>query len=141
MKMMCNMAKMPKEGVKVLLEGNFLQVSYDFEAIEQPAEESEDNEGSMRMVSKNAYIGEYVELRGGERGYDAIISAIVEDKYPTDKMDAVRLNYELAKDDTISISDEKRAEYLAEYKTMQEWRIHAKEIATIAVGIIEGMNK
>lgn len=140
MKMMCNMAKLPKDGVKVLLEGNFLQVSYDFEAIEQPAEESADSD-AMRMVPKNAYIGEYVELRGGERGYDAIISAIVEDKYPTDKMDAVRLNYELAKDDSISISDEKRAEYFAEYKAMQEWRIHAKEIATIAVGIIEGLNK
>lgn len=140
MKMMCNMAKLPKEGVNILLEGNFLQVSYDFEAIEKPEEEDADS-GDMRIVPKDAYVGEYVELRGGERGYDAIISAIVEDKYPTDKMDAVRLNYELAKDDTISISDEKRAEYLAEYKTMQEWRIHAKEIATIAVGIIEGMNK
>lgn len=134
------MAKLPKDGVKVLLEGNYLQVSYDFEAVEQPAENADDKDMAMRMVSKDAYIGEYVELRGGERGYDAIISAIVEDKYPTDKMDAVRLNYELAKDDTITISDEKRGEYLAEYKAMQEWRIHAKEIAAIAVGIIEGNN-
>lgn len=127
------MAELPKDNVKVTVSGNYLQVAYDFVRIEQKADDAND---SMRMAQENSWQGEYIELRGGERGYDAIISAIVEDKYPTDKMDAVRLNYELAKDDTISISEEKRAEYLAEYKTMQEWRIHAKEIARKAVDLI-----
>lgn len=133
MKIQCTMAELPKDNVKVSVSGNYLQVAYDFVRIEQKAD---DANGSMRMAVENSCQGEYIELRGGERGYDAIISAIVEDKYPTDKMDAVRLNYELAKDDTISISEEKRAEYLAEYKTMQEWRIHAKEIARKAVDLI-----
>lgn len=133
MKIQYTMAELPKDNVKVSVSGNYLQVAYDFVRIEQKADNAND---SMHMVVENSCQGEYIELRGGERGYDAIISAIVEDKYPTDKMDAVRLNYELAKDDTISISEEKRAEYLAEYKTMQEWRIHAKEIARKAVDLI-----
>lgn len=127
------MAELPKDNVKVTVSGNYLQVAYDFVRIEQKADDAND---SMHMVVENSCQGEYIELRGGIRSYDAIISAIVEDKYPTDKMDAVRLNYELAKDDTISISDEKRAEYLAEYKAMQEWRIHAKEIGRKAVDLI-----
>lgn len=131
------MAELPKDGVKVLMEGNFIQVSFDFEKVDSSSGDDDTDESMMRSVNKNAYMGEYINLYDGKRGYDDIISAIVEDKYPTDKMDAIRLNYELAKDSSISISDEKRAEYLAEFKTMQEWRIHAKEIATIAVSLIE----
>ena len=129
------MAVLPKDNVKVSVSGNYLQVSYDFVRIEQ----KEDASDSMHMVVENSCQGEYIELRGGIRSYDSIASAIIEDKYPSDKMDAIRLNFELAQNSdvaSISLDDSKRKEYIAEYKAMQEWRIHAKEIARKAVDLI-----
>lgn len=130
------MAELPKDNVKVTLSGNYLQVAYDFVRIEQKSEDSNDG---MHMMLENSCQGEYIELRGGIRSYDAIASAIIEDKYPSDKMDAIRLNFELAQNSavaSISLDDSKRKEYIAEYKAMQEWRIHAKEIARKAVELI-----
>lgn len=130
------MAVLPKDNVKVSVSGNYLQVAYDFVRIEQKEEDASD---SMHMVVENSCLGEYIELRGGIRSYDAIASAIIEDKYPSDKMDAIRLNFELAQNSdvaSISLDDSKRKEYIAEYKAMQEWRIHAKEIARKAVDLI-----
>lgn len=129
------MAELPKDNVKVTLSGNYLQVAYDF-VIEQKSEDSKDG---MHMAIENSCQGEYIELRGGIRSYDAIVDAIIEDKYPSDKMDAIRLNFELAQNSavaSISLDDSKREEYIAEYKEMQEWRIHAKEIARKAVELI-----
>ena len=130
------MAELPKDNVKVTLSGNYLQVAYDFVRIEQKSEDSKDG---MHMMLENSCQGEYIELRGGIRSYDAIASAIIEDKYPSDKMDAIRLNFELAQNSavaSIALDDSKRDEYIAEYKEMQEWRIHAKEIARKAVELI-----
>ena len=129
------MAELPKDNVKVTVSGNYLQVAYDFVRIEQ---KSEDSDG-MHMTIENSCQGEYIELRGGIRSYDAIVDAIIEDKYPSDKMDAIRLNFELAQNGavaSIALDDSKREEYIAEYKEMQEWRIHAKEIARKAVELI-----
>lgn len=136
MKIQCTMAELPKDNVKVTLSGNYLQVAYDFVRIEQKSEDSKDG---MHMMLENSCQGEYIELRGGIRSYDAIASAIIEDKYPSDKMDAIRLNFELAQNSavaSIALDDSKRDEYIAEYKEMQEWRIHAKEIARKAVELI-----
>nr|DAH62772.1 MAG TPA: hypothetical protein [Bacteriophage sp.] len=135
MKIQCTMAELPKDNVKVLVSGNYLQVAYDFVRIEQKSEDS----NGMHMMLENSCQGEYIELRGGIRSYDAIVDAIIEDKYPSDKMDAIRLNFELAQNSavaSISWDDSKREEYIAEYKEMQEWRIHAKEIARKAVELI-----
>lgn len=125
----------PKEDVSANVSGDVLRVTYDY----VKSELKKDSEGNV-VVGDNAYSAEYIELRGGVRSYDAIASAIIEDKYPSDKMDAIRLNYELAQNaDTtgITISDEKKEEYITEYKAMQEWRIHAKEVAKTAVALIE----
>ena len=129
----------PKEDVSAIVSGDVLRVTYDYVKSE-PKKDSEDNV----VVGDNAYSAEYIELRDGVRSYDAIASAIIEDKYPSDKMDAIRLNYELAQNaDTtgITLSDEKKDEYIAEYKAMQEWRIHAKEVAKTAVELIEEATK
>lgn len=128
----------PKENVSVAVSGDILRVTYDY----TKSEPKKDDEGNV-VVGDKAYSADYIELYGGERSYDAIVSAIIEDKYPSDKMDAIRLNFELAQNgavDTIELSDEKCDEYLAEYKAMQEWRIHAKEIARKAVELIAGAN-
>ena len=72
---------------------------------------------------------------GGDYSRGPIVSSIIEDKYPQQDMDAIRLNYDLAKDEASGITDEKRAEYLNDYKDMQSWRTHAKEIATKVIEI------
>jgi len=140
MKIQCTLVEIPKDNVVVTVDGDYLKVAYDFARIEQSGDDSSE---AMHMPVENSCMGDYIELYGGERSYDAIVSAIIEDKYPSDKMDAIRLNFELAQNGavaTIEVSDEKCDEYLAEYKAMQEWRIHAKEIARKAVEIIAGAN-
>lgn len=124
----------PKENVSVKVSSDWMRVTYDY----VKSSTKKDKEGNV-VVGDNAYSAEYIELRGGIRSYDAIASAIIEDKYPYDKMDAIRLNFELAQNSdvaSISLDDSKRKEYIAEYKAMQEWRIHAKEIARKAVDLI-----
>ena len=124
----------PNENVLVNISSDWMRVTYDY----VKSEPKKDKEGNV-VVGDNAYSAEYIELRGGIRSYDAIASAIIEDKYPSDKMDAIRLNFELTQNSSvasISLDDSKRDEYIAEYKAMQEWRIHAKEIARKAVDLI-----
>lgn len=124
----------PKENVSVKVSSDWMRVTYDY----VKSSTKKDKEGNV-VVGDNAYSAEYIELRGGIRSYDAIASAIIEDKYPSDKMDAIRLNFELAQNSdvaSIALDDGKRNEYIAEYKAMQEWRIHAKEIARKAVDLI-----
>lgn len=124
----------PKENVSVNVSSNWMRVTYDY----VKSEPKKDSEGNV-VVGDNAYSAEYIELRGGIRSYDAIVSAIIEDKYPSDKMDAIRLNFELAQNGAVAaieLDESKCDEYLAEYKAMQEWRIHAKEIARKAVELI-----
>ena len=133
MKIQCTMAVLPKDNVKVSVYGNYLQVAYDFVRIEQKEEDASE---SMHMVVENSCLGEYIELRGGIRSYDAIASAIIEDKYPSDKMDAIRFNFELAQNSdvaSISLADSQREEYIAEDKSRQGWRIHAKDIAATSL--------
>lgn len=124
----------PKENVSVIVSSVWMRVTYDY----VKSEPKNDSEGNV-VVGDNAYSAEYIELRGGIRSYDAIVSAIIEDKYPSDKMDAIRLNFELAQNGAVAaidLDESKCDEYLAEYKEMQEWRIHAKEIARKAVELI-----
>lgn len=56
--------------------------------------------------------------------YDSVVQAIVEDSYPSDRMQAVVNNY---------LHDSSDEENLAEYNAMQEWRRYAKDIARAVV--------
>lgn len=123
--------ELPKDGVKVVQEANLLRIYFDYE--KQVAAESSDSE--MEHTSDNAYTAENIDIYDS-REYDNIVSAIVESRYPADKMDAVRLNYELTKDGDTSLTKAKSSEYVKEYKAMQQWRIHAKEIAAKVVEIL-----
>lgn len=113
----------PQQEVRVVVEGNYMRISFDFEKIE-PIKAKD----VAMVVDGNSYSMESVVVRGN-RSYGDIVNAVVTDRYPSDKMDAVRLNYELAVDASSGITEEKRSEYLAEYKSMQEWRTKAKKIA------------
>lgn len=57
---------------------------------------------------------------------DIIISSLIKTNYPSDKMDAIRNNYELVRDGT---AGDKAEEYTQEYFAMQEWRAYSKQLA------------
>lgn len=68
-----------------------------------------------------------VTLPIGVINYDAIVDAIITQRYPSDKMMAVINNYML--------SPEKEA-IAAEWQEMQAWRKRAKEVAKEAIELL-----
>lgn len=57
---------------------------------------------------------------------DALVSSLISFNYPSDKMDAIRNNYDLVRD---GVAGDKTEEYTKEYLDMQAWRKKAKELA------------
>lgn len=117
----------PACGVRITIEGKLLRLLFDFEKVEISGEDA--------PKADDLYYCEGVDVEGS--GYGDIISAIVNDKYPVNEKDAIMANYELVKDG--ACSEEKSAEYLQEYKDLQAWRAHAKEIAHTVISELENM--
>ena len=82
----------------------------------------EDNEPHTQYVSECVYVR-------GNRGYGDIVSAIVKDRYSDDDSSAIMANHAACLDVPSTLTDEKIAEYTAEYNKFQEWRARAKEVA------------
>lgn len=57
---------------------------------------------------------------------DIIISSLIKANYSSDRMDAIRNNYELVRDGT---ARDKAEEYIQEYLAMQDWRAYSKELS------------
>lgn len=108
----------PMGDLKIVNEGNVLRLFFDWQ-LEEPVEEDADL----------SYRCENIDVVG-DRDYGSIISAIVNGRYSPDDVQAIMANYELAKDSGSNITEEKRAEYIADYAAFQEWRAHAKDVAT-----------
>ena len=70
------------------------------------------------------YEWERVEIPAGKWGYAGVVDALVQYKYPIDKMQAVINNYLLDPEDAYAID---------EFNKMQAWRKEAKEIAKEAL--------
>lgn len=117
----------PQNGVSIILEGLRTRLFFDF--TDAPAREDEE-------VNTDLKDCESIDLVG--RSYGEIVSAIINDRYPADKTQAIMANYENAKDSASDLAEEKRAEYLQEYADYQDWRAHAKDIAKTVSNIIEG---
>ncbi len=100
-------------------EGNVLRINYMVEEREVSFPRMGDEEPVKRTIFE-AYVTR-VKL---PLTYDGVVQAIVEDAYPSDKMQAVVNNYQ---------QDSTNGEYLAEYNEMQEWRRTAKDIARAVV--------
>lgn len=66
--------------------------------------------------------------------YSQLVSAIVKKKYDADKSEAVVANF-MSAQGLDSVSEEKKAEYTAEYEAYQAWRERAKEVAKAAMGV------
>lgn len=127
MRTLQQISAIPECGVVAVQEGNLTRIFFDFTDSEHREEEE---------IPADIKACESIDVKG--RSYGEIISAIINDHYSADENQALQANHELAKDPDSEISDEKRAEYLAEYAAYQNWRTHAKEIARITLSIIEG---
>ena len=65
--------------------------------------------------------------------YPQLLSAIIKRKYDTDQSEAITANFLAAR--TGTVSDEKAAEYTAEYEAYQAYRDLAKTVAKEVMGI------
>lgn len=118
MKVNYTMSEIPESGIIATREGNVLRLLFGFE-------KTEDND-------IDSYQCESVDVAGAT-SYGSIISAIVNDKYSNDDVQAIIANYEEAKDE--ENPSEKEQEHLDEYKEYQEYRQRAKEIAKVVVAM------
>lgn len=118
MKATQSISVLPENGVLVIKEGTMNRLFFDFTPHVSVNEEENPS---------NLYDCQNVDVQGSS--YEAIVNAIMVDKYQSDKVQAVLLNYQDACDAGSDITDEKRAEYIAEYNNMQSFRKYAKTIA------------
>lgn len=109
------------EGVQVTVEGGLVRLFFDYAK----------NEINVEGEKREQLVCENVNATG--RTYEELVSAIVTDRYSTDKREAIFANYEEAKDQTSGLTEEKRNEYLKEYSDFQAWRKCAKKVATEAL--------
>jgi hypothetical protein len=103
--------------LNVIKEGTLLRIFFDYEDVPVA-----DEDGDVKK-----YICENVDVEG--LSYAEIVSALIRSKYEQNSVEAIIANYEMAKDATSDLTDEKRAEYIAEYNDYQAFRVRAKEIA------------
>jgi len=128
MKTQKHIAQIPASGVEVVIEGNLTRLFFDF--TDPQPRDGEELPADLKECESIDVIG---------RDYGRLVSGIINDRYTSDTNQALTANYELAKDPESELSDEKRAEYIAEYAAYQEWRAHAKAIARLAQNEIENL--
>ena len=107
----------------VTSEGEKVRLSYEVE--EKTV--STETEGGKKAVKRTVYEA-YVTRLARPLTYERAVSAIVDDGYPSDKMQAVVNNYLLDPTDETA---------KAEMEAMQTWRALAKRVAKEAVGMTD----
>lgn len=127
MKSFNEFSTVPGNGILFIEEGQLLRVYFDIEPYSAPMSENEPEEIS-RSTTDNQYECEVVDVQG--RTYSDIVSAIVNDRYSADDVQALQSNFIEAKDSGNILDENKREEYLSEYSAFQAWRKKAKEVAT-----------
>lgn len=105
----------------VVGEGEKVRLNYEVE--EKTI--STETDGSKKAVRRTVYEA-YVTRLARPLTYERAVSAIVDDGYPADKMQAVVNNYLLDPADETA---------KAEMEAMQEWRALAKRVAKEALGM------
>ena len=103
----------------VEMEGATARINFDVEEVEQTLPPMGDEEPVVKTVFE-AYVVRVQQPVDRSKVIDAIVTA----EYPNDRMQAVVNNY---------LANQKDAERKQEFNDMQNWRAHAKEIATEAI--------
>lgn len=130
MKTTYQLDNVPASGLLLILEGALLRIMFNITHREPVVED--DHTGP-----DNLYDVDIVDVHG--RGKGDIISAIVNDRYTPDQVQALTANYALATDPDSEITEEKRAEYKAEYQEYQDCRTEAKQVASLVIIELENM--
>lgn len=120
MKAVINISTLPSNDLLVLNEGNITRLFFSFTKPKVV--------DTLSPPNPNNYECENVDVPN-PADYGSIINAIVTDKYPSDKKDAIVANYELVRDNVITLSADKKQQYSTEYNQFQAYRVFAKEIA------------
>lgn len=128
MKANYQMPSLPQNGVQVTLEGPLVRLLFDFTPATPVIEDGEE-------APDDLFDCESVDTT--DRSYGGIVSAIINDRYSQDRVQAILANYQNAIDPESTIDVDKRAEYLQEYHEFQDYREHAKTVARLAVAKIE----
>jgi hypothetical protein len=131
--------EIPEGGISVLQEGALLRIYFDFTEMERSTDasaaasadegEAEAEETPVRYEAYNVNVR-------APFSYAAIVSAVVNNRYTADDVQALQANYIEAKDAESSIADDKREEYLSEWSEFQAWRSRAKELARAVVDML-----
>ena len=106
------MQSLPESDMMIIREGSLLRLFFGFTPFIP-----------IEGEAKGLYNCENIDVQGSS--YASIVNAIMVDKYPSDKVQAIILNFQ----DAVNATEEKRAEYIKEYNDMQDYRKFAKEIA------------
>lgn len=106
----------------VEMEGATVRINFDVEEVEQTLPPMGDEEPVVKTVFE-AYVVRVQQPIDRSKVIDAIVTA----EYPNDRMQAVVNNY---------LANQKDAERKQEFNDMQNWRAHAKEIATEAIEVL-----
>lgn len=126
MKAIIELAKKPKSGdIVAYLEENVVRIFID---LQQHYRTEIDEEGHEQTVEAD---GQYDcrSIDTESKDYGGIVDAVISEKYPISSQYAILANKQLADDPKSAITEEKRAEYLADYAEFQTYRQHAKDIA------------
>lgn len=128
-------AVVPDNGIICREEATLLRVYFDIKPYTPVISENEPD--TMREAPRpDQYVCENVDVEG--RTYADIVSAIVNDRYTADDVQALQANYIESKDSNSSLDPDKRDEYLTEYANFQAWRKRAKEVASAVVEMVNG---
>lgn len=122
MKTVITLSQLPTDGMHVITEGVLTRVFHNL----TPVVANEEGE------TENLFDADLIEV-SGQVSYDSLVKGIISDRYPSDRMEAIMLNYQMASLAGSSLSEEKAAEYVDEYKEMQQFRVAAKETAKLVI--------
>ena len=113
----------------VEMEGKEVRVNFDTVA-ETVSVSSGEDDGEGTAEQQEVYEA-YVVRVEQPLGYDKVVNAIVSAAYPSDKMQAIINNHLLDSED-----DDDYEAHTEEFKAMQQWRRHAKEVAKEVIAAI-----
>lgn len=130
MKTLEQLPSIPDSGIIVRQEGAIVRLFFDIEAAPMPAlEEDVCAQPEDLCQCYNVDVP-------APANYGNIIASIVNDKYSADDVQALSANYIESNDPENNLDDDKRAEYISEWKEFQAWRAKAKEIASTVINLL-----
>ncbi len=124
----------PECGIIIRQEGAVLRIFFDI----MKAPDPQIPEGSEESPSQPKDLCECYNVDvPAPITYSSIVSAIVNDRYSADDVQALSANFIDTNDSRSSVEEDKREEYVTEWSEYQSWRTTAKGIATTVISMLK----